>query len=247
MRPPTGSRILCLHAPRHPLRLKPAVFDLSSSQVAQFAPKRAFGLQSSVRPEPELRTRRLILRRWRDTDRAPFAALNADPVVMEYFPAPLARAASDDLTDRIVSALEARGWGLWAVEVPHTATFIGFIGLSPATFDAPFTPAVEVGWRLAREHWGHGYATEGARAALAFGFDDLALDEIVSFTSHRNMRSRRVMERLSMLRDPAGDFDHPHIAHGDPLRGQVLYRLDRARWHAKRFDPGPRDPELLIR
>ncbi len=183
-----------------------------------------------MRVEPELRTPRLILRRWRDTDRDPFAALNADRAVMEHFPAPLRREESDDLVDRIESGFDARGWGLWAVEVPGTAPFIGFVGLNPATFDAPFTPAVEVGWRLAREHWGHGYATEGARAALAFGFEDLALDEIVSFTSHGNTRSRQVMERLGMHNDPADDFDNPNVPAGDPLRAHVLYRLDRERW-----------------
>jgi len=132
--------------------------------------------------------------------------------------------------DRIESDFEERGWGLWAVEVPGTVPFAGFIGLNPAIFDAPFTPAVEVGWRLAREHWGHGYATEGARAALSFGFDELALDEIVSFTSDGNTRSRRIMERLGMRRDPADDFENPNLPDGDPLRPHVLYRLDRESW-----------------
>jgi RimJ/RimL family protein N-acetyltransferase len=180
--------------------------------------------------EPELRTSRLLLRRWRCEDREPFAALNADPVVMEHFPAPLSREQSDDLVDRIESGLEGRGWGLWAVEVPGETGFAGFVGLNPATFDAPFTPAVEVGWRLAREHWGRGYATEGAGAALAFGFDTLALDEIVSFTAHGNSRSRRVMERLGMRRDPADDFDNPNVPPGNPLRPHVLYRIERAGW-----------------
>jgi RimJ/RimL family protein N-acetyltransferase len=180
--------------------------------------------------EPELRTSRLILRSWRDTDRAPFAALNADPVVMEHFRAPLRREESDVLADRIAADIDERGWGLWAVEIPGTAAFAGFIGLNPATFDAPFTPAVEVGWRMTRDHWGSGYATEGATAALSFGFDALALGEIVSFTTHRNARSRRVMERLGMRRDPADDFDNPNVPDGDPLRPHVLYRLDRAAW-----------------
>jgi RimJ/RimL family protein N-acetyltransferase len=180
--------------------------------------------------EPELRTPRLVLRRWRDTDRAPFAALNADPLVMEHFAAPLHREESDDLADRITVDIDERGWGLWAVEIPGTVAFAGFIGLNPATFDAPFTPAVEVGWRLAREHWGCGYATEGARAALSFGFDALALEEIVSFTTHGNARSRRVMERVGMRRDPADDFENPNVPDGDALRPHVLYRLDRATW-----------------
>ena len=180
--------------------------------------------------EPELRTSRLLLRRWRDDDREPFAALNADPLVMEHFPAPLRRDESNALVDRIERGLDERGWGLWAVEVPGTAAFVGFVGLNPAMFDAPFTPAVEVGWRLARDHWGHGYATEGARAALGFGFETLALDEIVSFTTHGNARSRRVMERLGMRHDPADDFDNPNLPEGSPLRPHVLYRLHRARW-----------------
>jgi RimJ/RimL family protein N-acetyltransferase len=178
----------------------------------------------------ELRTRRLLLRRWRTEDRDPFAALNADPAVMEHFPAPLSANDSDAFVDRIQSGLDERGWGLWAVEVQDSHAFIGFIGLNPATFDAPFTPAVEVGWRLAREHWGRGYATEGARAALEFGFVDLELDEIVSFTTHANTRSRRVMERLGMRRDPADDFDNPNVPDDSPIRPHVLYRLDRTAW-----------------
>jgi len=149
---------------------------------------------------------------------------------MKHFPAPLRREESDDLADRIAADIDERGWGLWAVEIADTAPFAGFIGLNPTTFDAPFTPAVEVGWRLAREHWGCGYATEGARAALSFGFDALALEEIVSFTTHGNASSRRVMERLGMRRDPADDFDNPNVPDGDELRRHVLYRLDRASW-----------------
>ncbi|HEY4398166.1 MAG TPA: GNAT family N-acetyltransferase [Acidimicrobiia bacterium] len=187
--------------------------------------------------EPELRTPRLLLRRWRDTDRPPFAAMNADPLVMEHFPATLRPEESDDLVDRIAAGFEERGWGLWAVEVPGTAPFAGFIGLNPATFDAPFTPAVEVGWRLARPYWGQGYATEGARAALSFGFTELALEEIVSFTTHGNARSRRVMERLGMRHDPADDFGNPNLPVGDPLRPHVLYRLDRAGWRATCTSP----------
>ena len=183
-----------------------------------------------MRAASELRTARLLLRRWRKTDWAPFAALNADPLVMEHFPAPLRREESDDLADRIAAGFDERGWGLWAVEVLDQAAFAGFIGLNPATFDAPFTPAVEVGWRLARDYWGCGYATEGAGAALSFGFDALALEEIVSFTTHGNARSRRVMERLGMRRDPSDDFENPNLPEGDALRPHVLYRLDRATW-----------------
>jgi RimJ/RimL family protein N-acetyltransferase len=183
-----------------------------------------------VGAEPELRSRRLLLRRWRDEDRAPFAALNADPAVMEHFRATLSRQESDALVDRIEAGFEQRGWGLWAVEVPGSTAFVGFVGLNPATFDAPFTPAVEIGWRLAREHWGNGYATEAALTALAFGFDALALDEIVSFTTHANTRSRQVMERLHMQHDSADDFENPNVPEGDPSRAHVLYRLDRHAW-----------------
>jgi RimJ/RimL family protein N-acetyltransferase len=181
----------------------------------------------------ELDTPRLLLRRWRDEDRGPFATLNADPVVMEHFPTPLSREESDALVDRIEAGLAERGWGLWAVEVRESSAFIGFVGLNPATFDAPFTPAVEVGWRLSREHWGHGYATEAARAALEFGFVDLELDEIVSFTTHANTRSQRVMERLGMQRNPADDFDNPSVPEGSPIRPHVLYRLDRMSWEQR--------------
>jgi ribosomal-protein-alanine N-acetyltransferase len=182
----------------------------------------------------ELETPRLRLRRWSDPDREPFADLNADALVMEHFPAPLSRAESDALVDRIEAGFDERGWGLWAAEVRDSGAFIGFVGLNPATFDAPFTPAVEVGWRLARLHWGHGYATEGARAALDFGFEKLELDDIVSFTVHANAGSRRVMERLGMHHDPADDFDNPNVPEGSPLRPHVLYRLDRDRWQGHR-------------
>jgi RimJ/RimL family protein N-acetyltransferase len=176
---------------------------------------------------PQLTTERLVLRRWRDADLDAYAALNADPEVMEHFPSTLTREESRRSIEIIEARFDDLGYGLWAAEVPEVASCIGFIGLNPATFDAPFTPAVEVGWRLARRHWGNGYATEGARAALAFGFDTLGLDEIVSFTTPGNRRSWRVMEKIGMTRDPADDFDHPVIADGHPLRRHVLYRISR--------------------
>lgn len=153
--------------------------------------------------------------------------MNADPAVMEFFPAPLTRAESDALADRAQAALAQQGWGLWAVEVVGGAAFIGFVGLAERRFEAHFTPAVEVGWRLARAHWGRGYATEAGEAALTVGFEDVGLDEIVSFTAVANLRSRRVMERLGMTHDPADDFDHPFLDADDPLRRHVLYRLGR--------------------
>jgi ribosomal-protein-alanine N-acetyltransferase len=148
---------------------------------------------------------------------------------MEHFQAPLTRAESDAMVDRIEAAFESNGFGLWAVEVVGGAPFIGFVGLAVPTFEAHFTPAVEVGWRLAQEHWGRGYATEAAHAALEFGFASVGLDEIVSFTVPANIRSRAVMERLGMTHDEKDDFDHPRIPPGHPLRRHVLYRLQSPR------------------
>jgi RimJ/RimL family protein N-acetyltransferase len=176
-------------------------------------------------PIVELRTPRLLLRAWREADLEPFAALNADPGVMEHFPAVLSRAESDALVERIRGGFDERGWGMWAAEETSTGEFIGFIGLNVPGFEAPFTPAVEIGWRLAAAFWGQGLATEGARAALAFGFDELGLDEIVSFTTTTNERSERVMRRVGMTHDPADDFDHPALRVGHPLRRHVLYRI----------------------
>jgi ribosomal-protein-alanine N-acetyltransferase len=175
-----------------------------------------------------LTTERLILRPWKDTDLAPFAALNDDPRVMEFFPNRLARAESDAYAARIRNRFDEHGWGLWAVEVNAHAPFIGFVGLSRPNFDAHFTPCVEIGWRLAAAYWGHGYASEAARAALSYGLGALRLPEIVSFTVPANLRSRAVMERIGMRRDPADDFDHPVLAEGHPLRRHVLYRTAKA-------------------
>lgn len=177
----------------------------------------------------ELRTARLVLRQWRDDDLAPFAALNADPRVMEHLPAPLDRPASDALAAGKRADIDARGWGLWAVEVSGVTTFAGFIGLQAVTFDVAFVPAVEIGWRLAAEHWGRGYATEGARAAVGFAFGELDLAEIVSFTVPANERSRSVMRKLSMTHDAREDFEHPRLPPGHPTRLHVLYRLARSK------------------
>ena len=174
---------------------------------------------------PILTTERLVLRPWRATDRAPFAAMCADPRVMEFLGPLLSRDESDAVADRIAAHFAEHGYGLWAVEVPGNAEFAGFVGLSQPRFSAHFTPCVEVGWRLAARHWGRGYATEGARAALAFGFEQLGLREIVSFTTAANRASRAVMERLGMTRDPRDDFAHPSVPERDPLRPHVLYRL----------------------
>lgn len=175
----------------------------------------------------ELLTPRLLLRCWRAEDREPFARLNADPRVMEYLPAVLTRMESDRLLDAIEAHFERHGFGLWAAELRETGTCIGYVGLSLATFEAHFTPAVEIGWRLAAEHWGRGLASEGGREVLRFGFAALLLEEIVSFTAEANLRSRRVMEKLGMRRNPADDFDHPKLPEGHRLRQHVLYRLGR--------------------
>jgi RimJ/RimL family protein N-acetyltransferase len=174
-----------------------------------------------------LRTERLLLRRWRESDRLPFQAINADPRVMEHFPATLTSAESDALFDRAQEHFNRHAFGPFAVELLESGEFIGFIGLSIPAFAAPFMPAVEIGWRLAFEHWGRGLATEGARAALAFGFGELNLDQIVSFTVPANLRSRRVMEHLGMTHNPEDDFDHPNLPAGHPLRRHVLYRIRR--------------------
>ena len=154
-------------------------------------------------------TERLVLRGWTAADRHLFARLNADPRVMEFFPSVLSVEESDALADSIASHLEQHGWGLWAAEVPNVTAFAGYIGLSRPRFQSHFTPCVEIGCRLALAFWGSGYATEGARAVLRFGFETLGLNEIVSFTTESNRRSRRVMERIGMTHEPADDFDYP--------------------------------------
>lgn len=185
---------------------------------------------------PLLQTSRLILRRWKEADLAPFAALNADPVVMEHFPSPLTVEQSDAFVERIEQTFEETGFGLWVLEHRLSGGFLGYAGLWPVAFEAHFTPAVEVGWRLDRRHWGNGYATEGARAGMDYGFSELELGQIVSFTTPANIRSARVMERLGMTRDPSEDFDHPGLAPDSPLRRLVLYRMSAARW--RDLNPG---------
>ena len=166
---------------------------------------------------------RVILRPWQDRDADAFAAMNADERVMEFFVAPLSRGESDELLARMRAVIEERGWGWWCVEIDGECA--GFTGLSTPSYETPFTPCVEVGWRFRPQFWRHGYATEAARLALDYGFNTLHLREIVSFTAADNLRSRRVMERIGMQRDFAGDFDHPRIPDGNALRRHVLYRL----------------------
>lgn len=194
----------------------------------------ALDFEAAAPAVPELATERLVLRAWRDTDLAPFAALNADPRVMEFFPSASSPAESDAMVERIRRHFASHGFGLWAVEAPGVADFIGFVGLVYVPFAAPFTPAVEVGWRLAAEHWGRGYATEAARRALEVGFERFHLDQIVSMTVPANQRSRHVMEKIGMRRSPADDFDHPRIPEGHRFHRHVLYRLSRADWASQR-------------
>ncbi len=171
-------------------------------------------------------TARLTLRRWRDDDRAPFQALNADPRVMEFFPALATPDETDQMIERIEQHFGRYGFGLFAAELIETRAFIGFVGLNVPTFDAPFMPAVEIGWRLAFDHWGKGLATEGALAVVRYAFESLRLPGLVSFTSTGNLRSRRVMEKIGMAHNPADDFDHPRIPEAHALRRHVLYRLN---------------------
>lgn len=193
--------------------------------------------------EPIVRTERVWLRRWRDDDLEPFAALNADPEVMEHFPSVQTRAESDAAAARLRAFIETHGYGFWALELPGVAPFAGFVGLKPVPPEVPFAPAIEIGWRLARAYWGRGYATEAARAALEYGFTALQLDAIVAMTAASNLRSRRVMEAIGMQRDAAGDFEHPLVAEGHRVRPHVLYRLPHASWRQARHSvrrPGRR-------
>lgn len=173
----------------------------------------------------ELHTERLLLRRWRASDRELFARMSADPAVMEFYPAVLSREEADAMVDRAESHIALHEFGPWACELRDTGEFIGYIGLVVPRFVSAFTPCVEIGWRLAAAHWGKGLATEGARAVARHAFQDLGMHELVSFTVPANNRSRRVMEKLGMRRDPAEDFDHPLLEEGHPLRRHVLYRL----------------------
>lgn len=186
-----------------------------------------------------LETPRLQLRPWKAGDLDPFAALCADEAVMEHFPSTLTRQQSAEVIEGFRQRMDDDGFAPWAAECSRTGQFFGFVGLMRVRFQAHFTPAVEIGWRLAREAWGHGYATEGAKAVLHQAFETLGLSELVSFTVTANRRSRAVMERLGMRRNPGDDFLHPHLPEGDPLRPHVLYRLQALEWGARA--PGVKD------
>lgn len=173
-----------------------------------------------------IRIERLILRPWKEEDLKPFAELNGDPRVRRYFSKLLTREESDHSVQMMSTHIERWGFGLWAAELIDTEEFIGLIGLMHVPFSAHFTPAVEIGWRLAYKHWGKGYATEGALACLQHGFKELRLKQIVSFTAVENKRSRSVMEKIGMHHDPKENFDHPMVPDGDPLRKHVLYKIE---------------------
>lgn len=178
-----------------------------------------------------METRRLILRPWTVEDYAPFARLNADPEVMEFLPARLDRAGSDALVSRIADHFAAHGFGLWVVEAKDgSAPFVGCVGLLRAPEGLPFAPALELAWRLDQAFWGRGYASEAAALCLETAFRDLGAEEAVAYTVPANIRSRKVMERIGLVRDWQGDFDHPALPEGHRLRRHVLYRLSRARW-----------------
>jgi RimJ/RimL family protein N-acetyltransferase len=179
----------------------------------------------------EFDTERLRLRQWRSADREPFAAINADPRVMEFLPALLTRAESNAIADHCEALIGERGWGVWAVELKTGGDFIGFVGLHIPTDQLPFTPCTEVLWRLAFDYWGYGYATESARCALRVGFERLGLLEIVSFAAVGNIKSRAVMERLGMS-DTKETFKHPNIPVDHGLSKHCLYRLSRVQWFA---------------
>jgi 3-dehydroquinate dehydratase / shikimate dehydrogenase len=186
-----------------------------------------------------IKTNRLILRQWCEEDLEPFANLNSDPRVREFFPKLLNRYESDTSVKNMSDHISRTGWRFWAASLIQTGEFIGFIGLEDVHFAAPFNelaPAVEIGWRLAFNYWGKGYATEGAKAALQYGFEKLHLPEIVSFSAVKNMRSQNVMEKIGMHHNENDDFDHPKLSDGHPLKRQVLYRLKTDEWQMLQGD-----------
>lgn len=179
---------------------------------------------------PELESKRLILRHWRDADLEPFAELNQDPAVMEFFPKKLSTTETKEMMDRISGLMKESEFGLWAVELKNSGEFLGFIGMMVPTFKAHFTPCVEIGWRLKKSAWGRGYASEGAKRVLQYAFEELKMSEVVSLTCVLNQRSWKVMERIGMTRSPVDDFEHPRLAEGHWLRQHVLYRMSVERF-----------------
>lgn len=174
-----------------------------------------------------IKTTRLLLRPWKEEDLEPYAKLNSDPRVMKYFPSILTRKESDESARLAASHIEKYGWGKWAITLIETGEFVGRVGLEEIDFEASFAPNIELGYRLAFEHWGKGYASEGAKASLEYGFKTLSLTEIVAFTPIQNLRSQLVMERLGMHHNPKDDFDHPKLPESHPLKQHVLYRISK--------------------
>lgn len=177
----------------------------------------------------ELSTDRLLLRQWKEEDFPLFAKMNSDPVVMEYYPSILSEDESNAMARKLRALISERSWGFWAVETIKENTFIGFVGLHEPTYDLPVTPCIEVGWRLGKEWWGNGYATEAARESLRFAFEELGLGEVYSFTSVSNKKSWSVMERLNMS-NTGNNFEHPIIPEGHALREHVLYKITKEQW-----------------
>jgi ribosomal-protein-alanine N-acetyltransferase len=186
----------------------------------------------------QLHSIRLTLRAWKDEDRAPYFELASDPMVMQYLTPLATREASDAWIDRHRVQLAAHGFAYWAVELRETGHLVGAVGLSRVTYEAHFTPAIGVGWRLAQQYWGKGYASEAAETALRYGFEELGLEEIVAVTLPANMRSQQVMRRLGMTYSPADDFDHPRWPEGHPLRQCIMCRMSRENWYARQTRHG---------
>lgn len=189
--------------------------------------KQALVLRSFAQPL-QLRTARTLLRDWRDSDLPAWVAMNADPVVRRFFPSLHTEEEALSEATRIRANIAVRGWGVWALQIPGAIEFAGFVGLNVPNFEAPFMPSVEMGWRLSRDAWGQGWASEAAAAAAAFAFENLELDELVAYTTLDNEPSRRVMQRIGMRHDAADDFDHPGLERGHPMCRHVLYRLGQA-------------------
>lgn len=181
----------------------------------------------------ELRTPRVLLRQWKDSDTDAWSAMNADPEVRRYFPSLLSRTEAKGEADRIRASITQRGWGMWALEVPGVHPFAGFVGLNLPGYEALWMPAVEIGWRLAPAAWHRGYATEGAAAALHFAFTQLELPQVVAMSAPANGPSHQVMERIGMLRDADADFDHPRVPDGSPLKRHILHRITLAQWRTQ--------------
>lgn len=177
----------------------------------------------------EIKTDRIRLRQWRKTDWPEFAKLNADPEVMQYFPKPLSTEESNNMANKIRNLIAGRGWGMWAAEEVKQRKFMGFVGLNTPTQDLPFTPCVEIGWRLAKNFWGHGYATEAGQVVLKVAFETLKLPQVFSFTSVANKKSQAVMKRLKMV-NTGNNFEHPDVPLGNPLREHVLFKINKQQW-----------------